>query len=329
MESLITKSAVPTSTEPSISVTEPSVGEVLSPKVGSVKLTKIRKPRKKGESSLSTIKVDVTSDHVVYDDHFMVNKGLHSILKNSILRRKRNIMLLGPTGVGKTELMTYMSRELGMPITIFDMGTMSDPIMSLVGSHVIKNVEGSVVSKFVPSRFSQVIQKPGIVLLDEISRAPAAANNLLFPCLDFRRELPMEYSFEDCAPIKIHENCIFIATANLGSQYTGTHKLDKALINRFLVLEIDHLDSKGIDNIIKKYKISTGDRNKVAEVYKNINKSHDDFVSSFSLTIRDLKNICEMVEDGFTIYDSYYSVCKGIGGKEGLASIDKIIGSTK
>ena len=71
--------------------------------------------------------------------------------------------------------------------------------------------------------------------------ASATANNLLFPCLDFRRELPMEYCFEDCAPIKIHPECVFFATANLGGQYTGTHKLDRALMDRFMLVEIDPL----------------------------------------------------------------------------------------
>jgi nitric oxide reductase NorQ protein len=199
--------------------------------------------------------------------------------------------------------------------------------MSLVGTHVIKVNDGKTSSEFIRSRFSEVIQKPGIILLDELSRASATANNLLFPCLDFRKELAMEYCFDDCEPIKIHPDCVFIATANLGSQYTGTHKLDRALIDRFMVIEIDPLDIVQTRNSLENYKpgLDKDKRDKIVKIYTSINESHEKFEIAFNLSMRHLKMVADLVEDGFTIYDSYYTICKGIGGKESLKTLESVL----
>lgn len=226
-------------------------------------------------------------------------------------------------------MLTNIAINMGLPITIFDMGTMTDPIMSLVGNHVIKMDDGVTTSRFVKSRFSEVIQQPGIVLLDEISRAVVTSNNLLFPCLDFRKELPMEYCFEDTKPIKVHPQCVFIATANLGGQYTGTHKLDRALVDRFMVVEIDPLSAEEVKGAIAIHcpSIKKGVLDKMVETYTKINAEHDSFTISFSLSIRHLKMIAEMVVDGFTLYDAFYVICKGLGSGEGTKAIEQMFKS--
>lgn len=216
-------------------------------------------------------------------------------------------------------MVSNIASSLGLNLTIFDMGTMTDPIMSLVGTHVITMEDGVTHSKFVKSRFSEVIQQPGVVLLDELSRASAQANNLLFPCLDFRRELPMEYCFDDQSSVKVHPECVFIATANLGSQYTGTHKLDRALQDRFMCVQVDPLNSAQVMTVIKAHtpKVKIDVIEQMVKVYTDINSLHDKFSISFNLSIRHLKMIASLHADGFTLYDAFLIICKGIGGAEG------------
>jgi nitric oxide reductase NorQ protein len=263
---------------------------------------------------------------VTLNDYFKTSLGVYSIVKHSI-ENQNNLMLIGPTGLGKTELVDNIAKTMGLPLTIFDMGTMTDPIMGLVGSHTITVKDGVTHSKFVKSRFSEVIQKPGIVLLDELSRANALSNNLLFPVLDYRRELSMEYSFEDTTPIKVHPECVFIATANIGSQYTGTHKMDRALMDRFMLIEVDSLKKEELTEIVQSLypTIDEASITKIINVYEGINKLHDDYSISFNLSIRHLKNVCNLVKDGFTIYDSYFSICKGLGGIDGLKTIETVL----
>ena len=279
-----------------------------------------------GESSSSEDK----SPYITLGGYFKVDRATYKILLSNV-KARRSTMLLGPTGVGKTELVKNIADSLGLPLTIFDMGTMSDPIMSLVGTHTISVKDGNTTSEFVPSRFSEVIQRPGIILLDELSRAVVTANNLLFPCLDFRRELPMEYCFHDCQPIKVHPDCVFIATANVGSQYTGTHKLDRALMDRFFLIEVDALNEDMTKEVVKNYgsTLKPKDVDTIVATYQSINKSHEEFRVNFSLSIRHLKNITDLVVDGFTIYDSFYAICKGLGSKEGLKAIEDILNQSK
>ena len=134
-----------------------------------VTATKVRKPRTKKATTVKVEELKVKNGYVSLNDYFKVELGIYKIMERNI-KKGVNTLLLGPTGVGKTEMVSNLAKNMGLPLTIFDMGTMSDPIMSLVGTHAIKVVDGHTASEFIKSRFSEVIQKPGIVLLDEISR---------------------------------------------------------------------------------------------------------------------------------------------------------------
>ena len=283
-------------------------------------------PRLKADPKLAVL----DGKTVTLNGYFKMEAGTFEIAKHNI-EFGVSTMLIGATGTGKTEVVANLAKVFDLPLTIFDMGTMTDPIMGLVGNHVISVEDGVTKSEFKRSRFSEVIQKPGIVLLDEISRAGAMANNLLFPCLDFRRELPMEYSFHDTTPVKIHPNCVFFSTANMGSQYTGTHKLDRALLDRFMLIEVDSIKTKDIEATLKsEFPTVPADKiKKLVSVFTQINKEHDEFKISFNLSLRHLKTITKLVSNGFTIYDGFVVLCKGLGSQEGLKSITSILDDAK
>ena len=278
------------------------------------------------EETVEDKNVKINGKSVTLNGYFKMSLGNYKILHNNILNNV-NTMLIGPTGFGKTEVVANMAQVLDLPLIIFDMGTMTDPIMGLVGTHVITVKDGKTYSEFRKSRFSEIIQQPGIILLDEISRASATANNLLFPVLDYRKELSMEYAFEDTTPIKVHPKCVFFSTANVGSQYTGTHKLDRALLDRFMLIEVDALSSQEIIDSLKitHPKVSDKEIKSMVDIFTKINTMHDEFKITFNMSMRHLKNIAALVENGFTIYDGFLAICKGLGSKEGLSSIQVIL----
>jgi MoxR-like ATPase len=116
----------------------------------------------------------------------------------------------------------------------------------------------------------------------------------------------------------------------MGSQYTGTHKLDRALLDRFMLVEMDTLKTEDIRSTLKaEFPTLTSEQlKKLVTTFEKINDEHDEFKISFNLSLRHLKTISKLVSNGFTIYDAYFVLCKGLGGKEGLQSIKSILEDT-
>lgn len=135
----------------------------------------VRKSRKsstktsKAEATLEEAKDIIKNGYVLLEDYFEVPVGVYELLNRNI-RKAKNTLILGPTGLGKTELIYNLAKHNNMEITIFDMGTMTDAISGLVGTHIITVKDGLTTSKFCKSRFSEAIQKKGIILLDELNR---------------------------------------------------------------------------------------------------------------------------------------------------------------
>ena len=147
------------------------------------------------------------------DGFYIDERNWYLLVRN--IRSKVNTMLVGPSGAGKTELVMLACKKMGIDCNVYDMGSMHDPLTQMLGAHRLENGR----SVFDYAKFSQDIQKPGVILLDELSRAPLGTTNILFPCLDSRRQLPVEMAGGgDVRSISVHPDCIFIATANVGSE---------------------------------------------------------------------------------------------------------------
>lgn len=173
-------------------------------------------------------------------DNFYVREDLWSALLFNI-HQGYNTMLLGESGTGKTELTQIAAKLMSREISIFDMGAKQDPIASLVGVHRFDGAK----SIFDRADFTYKIEKAGIVVLDELPRAPMNTNNILFPVLDSRRELQMDIaSTGESRSIKVHDECRFIATANEGFKYTGSNVMDLALKERFHLLIIEFMPNE-------------------------------------------------------------------------------------
>lgn len=208
----------------------------------------------------------------IADDGHYVDKDVWATLLANIVIDRENTLLTGPAGTGKTELLMLLGNKIGLPLHVHDMAGMQDPVASLVGKHMIK--DGNSMIDQAP--FSLHIGQKGLILLDELSRAPRSANNLLLPILDNRRFLPnplADSTMEDL--IKVSDEAFFVATANEGINYTGTSQLDQALRERFEPVEIDYLPEEiEVDLLIKR----TG-----------VNKKMAQLIAKIAATIRDLE----------------------------------------
>ena len=113
-----------------------------------------------------TLKRDVCKRPTIEEDGFFIKDEDWLILLRNI-KQKVNTLMTGPTGSGKTSIIKLACEKLGIPLSVYDMGSMFDPVSGLLGVHRLQ--EGGV-SIFDYAKFTDDIQKPGVILLDEISR---------------------------------------------------------------------------------------------------------------------------------------------------------------
>lgn len=232
------------------------------------------------------------------DGFYMTNNDWYLLVRN--IKKHVNTLILGPTGCGKTSVCQLICERLGIPIEIIDMSTIVDPISSLLGVHRIS--DGKSIFDF--AKFTQAIQKPGVVLLDELNRSSLAAGNVILSCLDQRRTLYVEIAgSKDVREIKVHPDVTFIATANVGSEYTGANSaMDRALLNRFFPLELGNIPAKEeSDVLVKRTKIEQKDADLIVKIANNIRSLYNKQEISLSLSIRETLMVADLVSDGWTL----------------------------
>lgn len=254
------------------------------------------------DSLLSKMKRNKELDPPSLKDGFYVDKyNWYLLLRN--ITNQVNTMLVGPTGTGKTELVMMACKKLGIRCSVYDMGSMYDPVAGLLGVHRLQ--EGGV-SIFDYAKFTKDIQEPGVILLDELSRAPVTTNNILFPCLDSRRKLPVEIAGgDDLREINVHSECTFIATANVGSEYTGTMSMDRALVCRFFPLELDYMPKASEVNIIvNRCGIPVDSAKNVVSVANSIRDLYRKQEISCSVSTRETLMVGDLIADGWGTLDA-------------------------
>jgi nitric oxide reductase NorQ protein len=83
-----------------------------------------------------------------------------------------------------------------------------------------------------------------VILLDELSRAHPDAWNILMTVLDQGQRYLRLDEADGSETVPVAEGVTFVATANIGNEYTSTRVMDKALMDRFTIVEMDVLNDE-------------------------------------------------------------------------------------
>ena len=124
-----------------------------------------------------------------------------------------SLLFVGPTGVGKTEVARVLSKELGIPLTRFDMSeyTEKHTVAKLIGSPAgyVGYEDGGLLT-------DAIRKSPNcVLLLDEIEKAHQDIYNILLQVMDYARLSDNKGRQSD------FRNVVLIMTSNAGAQYAS------------------------------------------------------------------------------------------------------------
>ncbi len=180
----------------------------------------------KNKSSLNLITVDANQVKSFIKDcdklkpsSLVMDSIKWKYLVRSVMRGK-NILIVGPTGCGKTLAAQTVANSLERPYFYFNLGATQDARSALIGNtHYDKNTG----TYFNESAFVKAIKTPNaVILMDEVSRAHHDAWNVLMTVLDdLQRYLRLDEK-KDSEVVQVAEGVCFIGTANIGNEYTST-----------------------------------------------------------------------------------------------------------
>ena len=220
--------------------------------------------------------------------------------------RGKNIMMTGQAGCGKTMAAKSLVNALDRPDFYFNLGATQDPRASLIGNVHFDKGKGTYFSE---SLFVKAIQTPNaVILLDELTRAHPDAWNILMTVLDYgQRYLRLDES-DGQDTIKVADGVTFIATANIGNEYTATRQLDKALMDRFTVIEMDLLNDEEELGLLK-YMFPTVDESELKNISSithltRVEAQNDNPRISSGVSTRTSVEIAGLLFDGFSLMEA-------------------------
>ena len=217
--------------------------------------------------------------------------------------RGKNILLTGPSGCGKTLCVQTVAEVLPThKYFYFNLGATQDPRSTLVGNTHFSKDSGTFVAN---SFFVNSIQVPNaIILLDEISRAHPDAWNILMTVLDVNQKYLRIDEHPDTPTIRVADGVCFMATANIGSEYTSTRVMDRALMDRF-VNQVE-MEPLSFADELKLLQLTYGDVPGLVAIasiadFTRCEVRKESARVSTIISTRVTKEMAELLVDGFTL----------------------------
>ncbi|WP_347318799.1 MoxR family ATPase [Rossellomorea sp. RS05] len=160
------------------------------------------------------------------------------------LTLRKNLLLKGPTGSGKTKLSDTLSSMLSQPMHSINCSVDLDA-EALLGYKTIAEKDGKSVIEFIEGPVIQAMKKGHLLYIDEINMAKPETLPILNGVLDYRRSITNPFTGE---VIKADPSFGVIAAINEG--YVGTVPMNEALKNRFVVVDVPYIEGETLKAVI-------------------------------------------------------------------------------
>lgn len=220
--------------------------------------------------------------------------------------RGKNILITGPSGSGKTLAAQSLVKALKRPFFYFNLGATQDPRNSLIGN---THFDKDVGTYFSEALFVKAIQTEGaIILLDELSRAHPEAWNILMTVLDERQRYLRLDEDSEHGEIQVAKDVCFVATANIGNEYTSTRVMDAALVDRFTRVEMAVLEEEeelALLNLLYP-DLSDYDKTSIAKIVHStrLDAASEQGNLSYAISTRNSVEMAGLIYDGFSLEEA-------------------------
>lgn len=223
------------------------------------------------------------------------------------VKRSKNIMLKGPAGCGKTKTAKAIGEAFpDRPFEIFNFGSTQDPRSTLIGNTHFNKEDGTFFSR---SAFIKAITTDNcIIVLDEFTRAHPEAHNIVMSVLDYHQRYVRLDEADGAPKIFVKSGVCFIATANVGNEYTGTRVTDRAIEDRFTHIELNPMTQEEEESHLRKAFPYVGKNavraiSQVAGDTRDEVKREDPKIQSI-ISTRLTEEMTGLVGDGFTFEEA-------------------------
>ena len=188
----------------------------------------------------------------------------------------------------------------------FNLGATQDPRATLIGNTHFNKEDGTY---FNEALFVKAIQTPNaVILLDELSRAHPEAHNILMTVLDEGQRYLRLDEADGSPTIKVAKGVTFVATANIGNEYTATRVMDRALLDRFTIVEMDTLNQDEESDLLEQLfpLVLKADRDSVAAIVADTRKELMGEMPRLSthISTRSSVEMVSLIYDGFTLAEA-------------------------
>lgn len=221
-------------------------------------------------------------------DLFISTKNEESIF-TTCFATQLPLLIKGPTGCGKSQLVEYMARKLNRPLIKVSCNEDTNAA-DLLGRFLLKS--GETVWQDGP--VTQALRTNSILYLDEIAEAREDVIVALHPLTDHRREVHIDKINET---LKAAKDFMVVASYNPGYQ-KGLKELKPSTKQRFVCLSMDYLNKEDESRLINELtQISKKICDQLADLGQKIRKK-EGLMLKETVSSRLLINAATLIKQG-------------------------------